>query len=107
MLTRCRPVSGVEVEDSAGAEGAVVLTGGPEARGPLVPVLQAPQGAAVRRCRGDEVVQEEVEGQDGAGEAQDEQEQELEPGEAADVVQDLLKPHGDQTEEPRLRASGL
>lgn len=104
MWTRCRPVRLFEVKgqrgvvDSTGAEGPVVPAGDPESLGvgalqhPFA-VLRALEGAAVRRCRGDEVVQEEVEGEDGAGEAQNAQEQELEPREAANIVQDLLKPH--------------
>lgn len=50
-------------------------------------------------------MQEEVEGEDGAGEAQDQQEQELEPGEATNIIEDLLKPHGDGTEAVCLRLS--
>ncbi|KAF3852639.1 hypothetical protein F7725_005994 [Dissostichus mawsoni] len=42
------------------------------------------------------VVQEEVEREDEARKAQDEQDQELEPREAANFMQDLPEPHGDE-----------
>lgn len=102
LWTRHRPVPSLRVKgqrllvDSAGAEGAVVLTRDPEDLG--VATLQSPEGAAVRGGRGDEVVQEEVEGEDGAGEAEDAQHQTLEPGEAANIVQNLVEPHGEEVE---------
>lgn len=104
-----RPVPLSEVQrlravvDPAGAEGAVVLKGNPENLGvgcrphrPAV-ALGGDRGAVVRRCRRDEVVQEEVKGKDGAGQAEDAQRETLEPGEAANVVQDVLEPHGAET----------
>lgn len=57
--------------------------------------------ATVGRYGWDEVVQEKVEWKDGTGKTQDEQDQELELGEATNIIQDLLKPHGDEME--RLR----
>lgn len=49
----------------------------------------------------DEVVQEEVEGEDDPGEAEDGHHQDLELREATNIFQDLLKPHVDETEEPK------
>lgn len=91
VWTGHRPVSPLAALDRAGAE--LVLSLDPEGPG-VGAVLWAPEGAAVRRRRRDEIVQEEVEGEDGAGEAQDAQRQELERGEAADVVEDVLEAHG-------------
>lgn len=104
-----RPVPRSEVQrlravvDPAGAEGAVVLEGnlenlevGFQPHHPTA-ALGANGGAVVRRCRRDEVVQEEVKGKDGAGQAKDAQRETLEPGEAADIVQDVLEPHRAET----------
>lgn len=105
LRTRHRPVPSLGVGgqrllvDAAGAEGAVVLKWDPEVLD--LAALWPPQGAAVGGRRRDEVVQEEVEGEDEAGQAEDAQRQELELGEAADVVQNLVEPHG---EEEKLRA---
>lgn len=96
-VQRLRPVV-----DLAGAEGAVVLKGNPENLGvgchPHHPAASGEdRGAVVRRCRRDEVVQEEVKGKDGAGQAKDAQRETLEPGEATNIVQDVLEPHGAET----------
>lgn len=109
VWTRHRPVPLSEVQrlqavvDPAGAEGAVVLKGKPENLGvgcqPHHPAaaLMGDRGAVVRRCRRDEVVQEEVKGKDGAGQAKDAQRETLETGEAANILQDVLEPHGAET----------
>lgn len=105
-----RPVPLSEVQhlravvDPAGEEGAVVLKGNPENLGVgcrphhlTAAALGGDRGAVVRRCRRDEVVQEEVKGKDDAGQAKDAQRETLEPGEAANIVQDVLEPHGAET----------
>lgn len=109
MWTWHRPVPLSEVQrlravvDPAGAEGAVVLEGNPEnlrvSCRPhyLAVALGGDRGAVVRRCRRDEVVQEEVKGKDGAGQAKDAQRETLEPGEAANIIQDVFEHHGAET----------
>lgn len=111
VLTRHRAVCSAQVaaqrrlKDPAGAEGAVLLSGDPEGQhlwvdlpAASIAVLRAPEGAAVRRGGGDEVVQEEVEGKDGTGQAQDDQEKKLKLTEAPNIIQDFLEPHSDETE---------
>lgn len=104
MAPSCSPVGG---PTSAGCRRPCMSRGScrsgrepgePQGRLPATPPRRRPRGgdggAVVRRCRRDEVVQEEMKGKDGAGQAKDAQCGTLEPGEAANIVQDVLEPHG-------------
>lgn len=65
---------------------------------PLVFCLRHPGGAVVTRGIRDEVMEEEVEGEDGARETKNGQSQELEPGETTRLLQDIIELHGEEME---------
>lgn len=103
MKTGKRPVSILEVVDPAGMDRAIVeeeklLLRAEEHQ--LLLLARAPGGTAVRRCMGDEVMQEEVEGENGPRETQNGQSPELELGETTHTVQDIIKLHdGEEMDE--------
>lgn len=91
------PERPVAILDCAGVDGAIaevekLLVRAEEHH--LLDLLCCPRGAAVRRRLRDEVMQEEVKGEDGARKTQDGQGHELEAGETAHTFQDIIKLHG-------------